>query len=117
MIVTIAEHILSRQEEGTKTAYNMVKVRSKEDSLKTLEVKLKDNSIDVITDILGKNGVDVLGMTMTKEKGKEEDSGLELYKYVIFIDTNIQINDNDLIDKISSIGFVKSAELTDKYEL
>jgi len=117
MIVTIAEHILSRQEEGTKTAYNMVKVRSKEDSLKTLEVKLKDNSIDVITDILWKNGVDVLGMTMTKEKGKEEDKGLDLYIYVIFIDTDIQINDNDLINKISSIGFVKSADITDKYEL
>lgn len=117
IIVTIAEYILSRQEEGTKTAYNMIKIQSKEDTLKTLEVRLIDKNIDIINEMLEESGINVLGMTMTKEKGKEEENGSDIYKYVIFADIDKNINDNDLIDKISSSSNVKSADLTDKYEL
>lgn len=127
IIAVIAEYLLSIHEEGTKVAYNMIKVQEKEDTLKTLEIKLKSGNIDYINSILIDQGINILGMTMSKEKAKEDgkdgEDGEEkdVYKYVLFINTVDKIIDEkgekDIIDIITSISDVNSAEFTDKYEL
>jgi len=117
MLVIISEHILSKEEEGKKTAYNMVKVNANENTLKTLEIRLESRNIDIINELLERYGINILGMTMQKEN--------RLYKYVIFIDVGKLIDEKDkkdldekdLVDKILSIGGVKRVEFTDKYEL
>lgn len=115
LVAMVSEYILSKYEKGTKVAYNMVKVQAGEDTLKTLEVKLKDQNIDTVRKILEEYNINIIGMTMKKEEDKEE------YKYVIFIDTGKLIMDekgeNDLINRISSGTDIKLAEFTDKYEL
>lgn len=114
IVVTISEYVLTRQEEGQKTSYNMVKIIANEDILKTLEIKLKDQDINSINNILLKNNVNTLGMTMTKEESK--DGNLTLYKYVIFVETE-ESKEKDLIDELSSMSNVKTVEFTEKYEL
>lgn len=112
IFVFTAEYLLSRHEEGKKVAYNMVKFQASEETLKTLEVKLNSQDITVVNDILQKYG-NILGMTMTRE----DDN---IYKYVIFVNTSQPIDDDgekDLIDKISLLDTIKSAQFTDKYEL
>lgn len=121
IIVVIAEYLLSRHEEGTKLTYDMVKIQEKEDVLKTLEVKLKDQNIESLNSILEYNGIHILGMTMVKGKIKEEGEEKDIYKYVLFVSTGDKIIDEkgekDIVDAISSISSVKSVEFTDKYEL
>lgn len=133
MVVVIAEYLLSRHEEGTKVAYNMVKIQEREDILKTLEVKLKNGNIDNINNILVDRGIHILGMTMLKEKSKEKEDGggkgeygIEgeseekyIYKYVLFLGNKVidEKDEKDIIGAISSIDGIKSVEFTDKYEL
>lgn len=111
----VFEYVLSKYEVGTKTAYNMIKISAKEETLKTLEVKLKNQNIDIVRRILEEFGFNILGMTMKKDEDKEE------YKYVIFVDTRkLIMNENDennLINRVSSESDTKSVEFTDKYEL
>lgn len=114
ILATISEHILSKDEEGKKTAYNTIKVHDNEDTLKTLEIKSKSQNINIINEILETNGVNILGMTMTKE---EEYGDIATYKYVIFGNIIKSIDENVLTDKIAAVENVKSAKFTDKYEL
>lgn len=114
---TVSEYLLSIHEKGTKVAYKMVRIKADENTFKTLEVKLESQSINLVNDILANNGVNVLGMTMTKEAN--------LYEYVIFIDIGKQITEeSDIINivekvsnEISSLHEVNSVEITDRYEL
>lgn len=112
IVSTVAEHYLSKDEKGKKTAYHTIKVRDNEDDLKTLEIKLNDQNINPIREILERNGANILGMTMSKE----EDKGLNTYKYVIFINTKLT-DEIALIDIISAGHGVMSAVFTDRYEL
>ena len=84
IVITISEIVLSNKETGTKIVHNMVKIQENDDILKTLEIRLKNNEINSVNDILERNGVHILGMTMSKEEGKERAS--DIFKYVIFID-------------------------------
>lgn len=114
--MTVAEYILTRDEEGKRTAYNTVKIRGNEDKLKTLEIKLKNQNIGIINDILEESGIGVLGMTMTQE----EDKDIYIYKYVIFVNVEKPIDEKDekvLVDKITAMENVGSAMFTEKYEL
>lgn len=111
--MTIAEHILTKDEEGKRTAYNTVKIRGNEDKLKTLEIKLKNQNIGLINEILEISDIGVLGMTMTQE----EDKDINIYKYVIFVNMDKPIDEKILIDKIVTMDNVKSAIFTEKYEL
>lgn len=118
VLVVIAEHLLSKEEEGKKTAYDMIKIRAGENTLKTLEIKLINKNIDIVSDLLEENGINILGMTMQKES--KDDSFNALYKYVVFIDIGRIVDEKDeknIIDKILSISNVKMATFTDKYEL
>jgi hypothetical protein len=114
IFATVAEYILSKDEEGKKTAYNTIKVHEDEKTLKTLEIKLKNQDISIINDMLEANGAKVLGMTMTKE---EEYGDITTYKYVIFANIENPINESVLIGKIAIMENVKSASFTEKYEL
>lgn len=109
-----ADHILSKNEEGKKVAYDMVKINANEKTLKTLEMKLSSKDINVTNQILERNGINILGMTMKKE---DTESGDSVYKYIIFIDTVEAINEKSLVDLISGVDNVKSVKFTDKYEL
>lgn len=111
--VTIAEHILSAHEEGKKIAYNTIKFQESEDTLNTLEVKLKTQDTNAVRDILETNDISILGMTMKKE----DDKGLNIYKYVIFVNMLKPLDTKSLADKISTMDNVKSAIFTDRYEL
>lgn len=111
--MTVAEYFLSRDEEGKKTAYDTVKIRGNEDKLKTLEIKSKNQNIDIISEILETNGVNILGMTMTKE----EDKDVNIYKYVIFVNIESPIDESVLIDKITDTYDVIRAIFTEGYEL
>ena len=113
IILTIAEYILSKDEEGRKTTYNTIKIHGGEDKLKTLEVKLKNQNIDIINDILVRNDMDILGMTMLKE----DDKDINIYRYIIFVNIEKLIDEKSLIDQIIVTDNVKSAIFTDKYEL
>lgn len=117
IIVTIAEYILSRKEEGTKIAYNLIKIKEKEDILKTLEIELENQNIESLNSVLEERGIHILGMTMVKYKDKEE----YIYKYVLFVGTDDSIisedDEKDIIGTLSSMDNVKSAIFTDKYEL
>lgn len=118
IFVFSSEYILSRHEEGQKVAYNMVKFKAGEETLKILEVKIKNQDINFVNQILKEHG-NILGMTMSTEEDKEDPSS-NIYKYVIFIDVNKpmdEIEESDLMNKISSLNDIRSAELTDKYEL
>jgi len=112
-VITVSEYVLSMHEKGTKIAYNTIKISADEDSLMTLDIKLKDQNTDAIKQVLEIDGINILGMTMTKEK--------DSYKCVLFVDisgnTNIKENLAQLTDKISSIENVKSADFTDEHEL
>ncbi len=114
ILATISEHILSKDEEGKKTAYNTIKVHDSEDTLKTLEIKLKNQNISVVNDILDANGISILGMTMTKE---EEYGDITTYKYVIFGNMTKPIDEDVLIKEIVTNDNVTKATFTDKYEL
>jgi len=114
IFATVAEYFLSKDEEGKKTAYNTIKVHDSEDTLKTLEIKLKNQNIDIINDMLETNGIKILGMTMTKE---EEYGDIDTYKYVIFGNMTKSIDESALISKMTTLDYVKSAIFTDKYEL
>jgi hypothetical protein len=114
-LVMIAEYGLSKHEEGKKVSYDMVKFTAGEETLKTLEVKLKNQNVNIVNEILQGYG-NILGMTMKKEKDKEWD----IFKYVIFIDTNNpmdEMGEKELIDNISLLEDVKSVQFSDKYEL
>ncbi len=113
MMAMVAEHVLSKEEEGKKTAYHTVKIHGNEDGLKTLEIKLKNQDINTVNEILERNDVNILGMTMTKEK----DKGMNIYKYIIFMDMKKPINEVELINEITTANDIKSAIFTDKYEL
>lgn len=121
IVVVIAEYLLSLHEEGMKVTYSMIKVQEREDFLKTLEIKLKNQNIENLGNMLSEKGVHILGMTMAKEKIKEEDVSIDIYKYVFFVSTDDKIIDEkdekDIIDAIASIDNVESVEFTDKYEL
>lgn len=107
MLTAVSEVILSKKEEGKKTAYNMVKIHANEETLKTLEIKLKNiDSMYSVNKILSDCG-NILGTTMVKENGAE-------IKYIVFIDID---NIENSINKISVMDDVKSVEVTDKYEL
>lgn len=107
MLAAVSEVILSKKEEGKKTAYNMVKIHANEETFKTLEIKLKSiDSMDSVNKILSDSG-NILGTTMMKESDSK-------VKYVVFINTD---NIENSINKISSMGDVESVEVTDKYEL
>lgn len=110
-MMTISEHFLSLHEKGTKIAYNTIKIKENEETLKTLEVKLKNQNINIISDILGANSINVIGMTMIKEDEKDT------YKYVIFVNMEKPLDINILVNKIATMDNVKSAIFTDKYEL
>ncbi len=114
ILATVGEYFLSKDEEGKKTAYNTIKIHDNEETLKTLEIKLKNQNINIVNDILTTNGVVILGMTMTKE---EEYGDINTYKYVIFGNITRMIDESAMISEIIALGDVKSAKFTDKYEL
>jgi hypothetical protein len=114
IIATVAEHILSKDEEGKKTAYNTVKFHENEETLRTFEIKLKDQNINVVNEILEANGVNILGMTMARE---EEYGDIVTYKYVIFGNITKAIDEDALMGEIATNDNVTKATFTDKYEL
>jgi len=113
IIATISEYVLSKEEQGRNTAYSTIKVNESEDALRTLEIKLRNQNINIINEVLEESNVNVLGMTMTKE----EDKGENVYKYVIFVNIEKLKNENVLVDQIATIDNVILATFTDKYEL
>lgn len=113
IFATVGEFILSKDEEGKKTAYNTVKIHENEDTLKTLEVRSKCQNADIVDKILITSDIDILGMTMTIE----EDKGVKIYKYVIFVNIEKPTDENDIVSKIANADNVINAIFTDRYEL
>lgn len=123
IIAAISEHFLSIHEKGKKVASNLVRVEVDEENLLTLEIKLSDRNTLDIYDMIEKFDVEIAGTTLSKKtdvvgpnivSGREE----ETYMYVMFIDTQgLDIDQQNIIEKIKEMNNVIGIRITDKYEL